>query len=120
MLSARGAKPRHPGQTVTGETMSTPMQEEPVLGALYKDTDGLTFEVTGLDEDDGTIAIRYDDGSVDQIDIDTWYELELRRLKADGEWQGGDEEDDDEVKLPGRAADDEDDDGSDEEDDGDE
>jgi len=74
-----------------------PMQQQPIIGALYEDTDGLKFEVTGFDEDEGAVEIRYDDGSVDALDIDTWYEMELRRLKADGEWAGdGDEEEDDE------------------------
>ncbi|MEK7796981.1 MAG: DUF6763 family protein [Pseudomonadota bacterium] len=62
-----------------------PMQEEPIVGAQYEDADGLTFEVTVLDVDEGTIGIRHHDGSVGEIDIDTWYELELRQCKADGD-----------------------------------
>lgn len=75
-----------------------PMQEQPIVGALYEDTDGLKFEVTGFDEDEGAVEIRYDDGSVDALDIDTWYEMELRRLKADGEWAGDEDEDDEDVR----------------------
>ncbi len=90
-----------------------PMQEEPIVGALYQDSDGLKFEVTGFDVDDGAIEIRYDDGSVDELDIDAWYELELRRLKGDGEWPG-DEDEDDEDERP-VVDDDEDDQDDDEE-----
>lgn len=75
-----------------------PMQEDPVVGAVYEDPDGLTFEVTDFDEDEGAIEVRYDDGSVDEIDIDTWYEMELRRLEGDDE--------DDEEERPARADDD--------------
>jgi len=82
-----------------------PMQEQPIVGALYEDADGLKFEVTGFDEDEGAVEIRYHDGSVDELDIDTWYEMELRRLKGDGEWSDDEDEDDE----PPAGANDEDD-----------
>lgn len=82
-----------------------PMQEEPIVGALYEDPDGLKFEVTGFDENGGAIEIRYDDGSVDELDIDTWYEMELHRLKTDGE-RPGDEDENDENGRPAPASDD--------------
>lgn len=80
-----------------------PIQEDPVVGAAYEDSDGLTFEVTDFDEDEGAIEVRYDDGSVDEIDIDTWYEMELRRLEGD---KSADEDEDDEEERPARAEDD--------------
>ncbi len=82
-----------------------PMQEDPIVGAVYEDSDGLAFEVTDFDEDEGAIEVRYDDGSVDEIDIDTWYEMELRRLEGDGDGSG-DEEDEEEKERPARADDD--------------
>lgn len=58
-----------------------PIEKEPVIGAFYKDPDGTSFEVLDFDEDDGVIEVQYSDGSVSEIDIDTWFEMELRRFK---------------------------------------
>ena len=80
-----------------------PMQEEPIVGAQYEDADGLTFEITDFNVDEGVIEVRYTDDSASEIDIDTWYELELRRRKTDEDVEDDeeteekpDEEDDDE------------------------
>lgn len=59
-----------------------PMEEEPVVGAIYEDQDGLAFEVLSFDEDDGTIEVQYEDGEVGEIDIDAWYEMELQQLRS--------------------------------------
>lgn len=59
-----------------------PMEEEPVVGAMYEDEDGLAFEVLSFDEDDGIIEVQYEDGEVSEIDIDSWYELDLQQLKS--------------------------------------
>lgn len=89
-----------------------PMEEEPVVGALYENPDGLSFEILALNEDDGTIEIQYEDGSVEEIDIDSWYELDLRPLKtADWKESTADEEDDEEEeKVKKRPVDDDEDD----------
>lgn len=59
-----------------------PMEEEPVVGAIYQDPDGVAFEVVSFDEDDGTIEVQYEDGEVGEIDIDAWYEMELQQLRT--------------------------------------
>ena len=48
-----------------------PMEEEPVIGAMYEDEDGLAFEVVSFDEDEGIIEVQYEDGEVSEIDIDS-------------------------------------------------
>ena len=58
-----------------------PMEEEPVIGAMYEDEEGLAFEVLSFDEDEGTIEVQYEDGEVGEIDIDAWYEMDLQQLK---------------------------------------
>ena len=81
-----------------------PMEEEPVVGALYEDLDGVSFEVLDFDEDDGVIEVQYSDGSVSEIDLDAWYEMDLKLIEVDddAEDSGGhdiekdsDDEDDD-------------------------
>lgn len=87
-----------------------PMEEEPVVGSVYEDQDGQAFEVLSFDEDEGTIEIQYADGSVDEIDLDTWYEMDLQPLKT-APWKDEEEEEEEEEEKPrgGRRANDEDD-----------
>lgn len=92
-----------------------PMEEEPVVGAMYEDQDGLAFEVLSFDEDDGTIEVQYEDGEVSEIDIDAWYEMDLQQLKS-STWKEADEDEEEEETAadkgtrPARPADDEEDD----------
>ena len=103
-----------------------PMEEEPAVGAIYEDQDGLAFEVLSFDEDDGTIEVQYEDGEVGEIDIDAWYEMELQQVRAaESDESEEEEEEEPEPEQSGkraRADDDEDDDDVDdfEEDDNDE
>jgi len=47
---------------------------KPIVGQWYRgDTDAL-FEVVALDDQDGTIEIQYFDGSVTEMDFETWDE----------------------------------------------
>lgn len=91
-----------------------PMEEEPVVGGMYEDENGLAFEVLSIDEDDGTIEVQYENGEVNEIDVDAWYEMELQPLKA-GAWKDADEDEAEEeveekdAKRP-RAQEDEDED----------
>ena len=71
-----------------------PMEEEPVVGALYEDPEGVSFEVLDFDEDDGVIEVQYADGSVSEIDLDAWYEMDLKLIEDDDD---SDDLEDDEV-----------------------
>jgi hypothetical protein len=47
---------------------------KPIVGQWYRgDTDEL-FEVVAIDDQDETIEIQYFDGSVTEIDFETWYD----------------------------------------------
>lgn len=92
-----------------------PMEEEPVVGAMYEDEDGLAFEVISFDEDEGTIEVQYEDDKVSEIDIDAWYEMDLQKLKSSTVKEAEDEEEEEEIETEkggkrARPADDEDDD----------
>ena len=75
-----------------------PMEEEPVVGAMYEDEDGLAFEVLSFDEDDGTIEVQYEDGDVSEIDIDAWYEMDLTQLKSEN-WKDSEDDEPEEVEV---------------------
>lgn len=94
-----------------------PMEEEPVVGAMYQDEDGLAFEVLSFDEDEGTIEVQYEDDKVSEIDIDAWYEMDLQKLKSSTLKESDDEEEEEEEEIEAEKggkrappADDEDDD----------
>ena len=70
-----------------------PMEKEPVVGAFYEDPEGISFEVLDFDEDEGIIEVQYSDGSVGEIDLDAWYEMDLRRFKPAEGGENPDEED---------------------------
>ncbi|OGI51406.1 MAG: hypothetical protein A3E57_04800 [Candidatus Muproteobacteria bacterium RIFCSPHIGHO2_12_FULL_60_33] len=78
------------------------MHEEPVVGAFYEDLEenGRTFEVLAFDENDGTIEVRYSDGTTDEIDLDDWYGMDLEQLESD------EEEDDTDDVVDSDATDD--------------
>jgi hypothetical protein len=101
------------------------MEEEPVVGAMYEDEDGLAFEVLSFDEDEGTIEVQYEDDKVSEIDIDAWYEMELKQIKS-STLKESDEEEEEEEEVEtekggkrARPADDDDDDDVDDFDDDD-
>ena len=83
-----------------------PMETEPVVGAVYEDSEGQQFEVIGFDENVGTIEIRYADGTTDEIDLDAWYGMDVEEIEEGNGW----DEDEDEFE----EVDDEDDDLGDE------
>ena len=86
-----------------------PIEEEPIVGAVYENEEGRTFEVVSFDVDEGTIGVQYEDETVNEIDVDTWYEMELTRVSSP------EDEDADEEEAP--EADDDDLDEDDDEDD---
>ena len=93
------------------------MQEAPVVGAVYEDEDEQSFEVINFDEDEGIVEIEYEDGSVDEIDIDSWYELSVERISDDEEEDEDNVETDEDEDEDDEDLDDEDDDEDDDYDD---
>lgn len=84
-----------------------PMEEEPVVGRMYEDAEGQSFEILAFDEDDGTIEVQYEDGRLDEIDIDAWYEMDLKPLKS-AAWKEPDAEAGEEDEKPKPADEDDD------------
>jgi len=61
---------------------------EPEIGAWYKNAEGESFEVIATDEDEGIVEIQYFDGAVEELDWDTWYELDLVSREPPEDWSG--------------------------------
>jgi len=65
--------------------MNTPA---PVVGDWYRAQDGTIFEVVAIDRDDGTIEVQYFDGTIEEIDAETWIEQRFDEAEAPEDWSG--------------------------------
>ena len=90
----------------------------PVPGQWYESLDDEEiFQVLSIDEDAELIELQYEDGDVEEIDYETWQELDLDLTEEPEGWSGPDDDDEDDEELD---EDDDDDDWDDEDDDDDE
>ncbi|MFZ8885603.1 MAG: DUF6763 family protein [Steroidobacteraceae bacterium] len=91
-------------------------EHEPVKGQWYENLeDGDLFQVLSFDEDSELVAVQYEDGDLEEVDYETWQEMDLELADEPEGWIGGDEEDDEEVEE--EDEDEEDDDWDDEDED---
>ncbi|MBI5463109.1 MAG: hypothetical protein HY941_13065 [Gammaproteobacteria bacterium] len=61
---------------------------EPRIGDWYRTVTGDNFEIVALDADDETLEIQYFDGTVEELDMDTWYELNIEPIEPPEDWSG--------------------------------
>ncbi len=81
---------------------------EPVAGQWYENLEEEEqFRVLSVDEDSELVEIEYLDGDIEELDLETWHEMDLDKIAEPEGWSESDDEDDS----------DEDDDDWDEEDD---
>jgi hypothetical protein len=71
---------------------------DPVPGQWYEDLeDEVVFQVLSVDPDEELIQIQYEDGEIEEFDLDTWHELDLDQVDEPEGWSGSeDEEEEDE------------------------
>ena len=94
---------------------------EPVVGNWYRDLDEEeSFLVLSVDEDAEMIEIQHVDGDVEEIDLDTWAELDLDPTGEPEGWSGSEGDDDDEDWEEDEEEDEDDEDDDDDYDDQDE
>lgn len=60
----------------------------PVIGNWYKTLAGDTFEVVAVDTDDETVEIQYYDGTVGELELDSWDDVSLGQVAAPEDWSG--------------------------------
>ena len=82
---------------------------EPVKGQWYENVEeDETFRVLSVDEDSELVEIEYLDGDIEELDLDSWHEMDLERIEEPEGWADDDEEDDEDEED--EDLDDEDDD----------
>lgn len=66
---------------------------DPVPGQWYEDLeDEVVFQVLSVDPDEELVQIQYEDGEIEEFDLDTWHELDLDQVDEPEGWSGSEEE----------------------------
>ena len=60
----------------------------PIIGQWFRRPSGTLFEVVAIDEADRTVEIQQFDGTIDEVDIDSWFDLLLTEVSAPEDWSG--------------------------------
>jgi hypothetical protein len=62
---------------------------DPVVGNWYQyENTDQRFVVVAVDEDEATIEIQNFDGDLEELDADTWYELDIEPIETPEDWTG--------------------------------
>jgi len=68
---------------------------EPAAGRWYRDLEeDESFLVLSIDEDDEIIEIQHVDGDIEELDLDTWAEMDLEPTEQPEGWTGSAADDD--------------------------
>jgi hypothetical protein len=70
---------------------------EPAVGQWYENIDeNESFRVLSVDEDAELVELEYLDGDIEEIDLETWHELDLEKNTEPEGWAGSAEEEEEE------------------------
>ncbi|MET0987104.1 MAG: DUF6763 family protein [Steroidobacteraceae bacterium] len=94
---------------------------DPVAGKWYEDLEeNEVFQVLSVDPDEEIVEIQYENGDIEEIDLDTWHELDLEHAEKPEGWSDDiDDADEDAVEEEEEEDDDWDEDEDDDWDDDD-
>jgi Family of unknown function (DUF6763) len=93
---------------------------EPVPGQWYENLeDEESFRVLTVDEDSELVEIEYLDGEIEEIDLETWHEMDLERTDEPEGWAESDEDEEEDKEEEEEEEEDEDEDDWDEDEDDD-
>jgi hypothetical protein len=60
---------------------------DPVAGKWYEDLEeNEVFQVLSVDPDEEIVEIQYENGDIEEIDLDTWHELDLDQAEKPEGW----------------------------------
>ncbi len=94
---------------------------EPVPGQWYENLeDEESFRVLKVDEDAELVEIEHLDGEIEEIDLETWHEMDLEATQEPEGWSEEDEEEDEEDDWDEDEDDEDEDEDEDDDDDDDE
>ena len=62
--------------------------EYPQVGRWYRQAGGNLFEVVALDEKDATVELQHFDGTLDEVELESWPTLLIEKVGAPEDWSG--------------------------------
>jgi hypothetical protein len=66
---------------------------DPVQGKWYEDLEeNEVFKVLSVDPDQELVTVQYENGDIEEIDLDTWHELDLEQAEEPEGWASDTEE----------------------------
>ena len=94
---------------------------EPVPGHWYENLEeDESFRVLKVDEDAELVHIEHLDGEIEEIDLETWHEMDLEETEEPEGWAESEDEDEDEDEEEDEEEEDDEDDDWDDDDEDDE
>lgn len=64
---------------------------DPVAGKWYEDLEeNEIFRVLSVDPDEEIVEIQYENGDIEELDLDTWHELDLEQAEKPEGWSDDD------------------------------
>jgi hypothetical protein len=91
----RRRQPLHLGRVEIADRVASAVSRdyEPVPGQWYENLEEEeSFRVLSVDEDSELLEIEYLDGDIEEIDLETWHEMDLERIEEPEGWSESDDE----------------------------
>lgn len=63
-------------------------EPNPTIGDWYKNSVGDTFEIIAEDEEDDTLELQYFDGTLEELDRETWESMQAEPIEPPEDWRG--------------------------------
>lgn len=64
------------------------LEMTPNIGDWYQTVSGESFEIVAYDIELGLVEIQYFDGTVEEIDMDSWYDQVFIAIEPPEDWSG--------------------------------
>jgi len=64
------------------------LEMTPTIGDWYQSMSGESFEIVAYDTELGLVDIQYFDGTVEEIDMDSWYDQVFIAIEPPEDWSG--------------------------------
>jgi hypothetical protein len=83
---------------------------DPIKGQWFEDLEeNEIFLVLSVDPDAELVEIQYENGDIEEIDLDTWHELDLERAQQPEGWPSADDKEAESEDEPEEEEDEDDD-----------
>jgi hypothetical protein len=75
-------------QFIHGGKPAMPTEPVPRIGDWYQNSSGESFEIVAQDEEDETLELQYYDGTVEELDRETWESMRPQLIEPPEDWNG--------------------------------